>query len=175
MGGNSAQPPPLPLFFFSLKLECDKLASEKSEMQRHYVMVSQPQGPAGRDGGPQSPLWHQQLLPEPWPPPQGCARSQGLLSIQPALGPGSVRLAGLAAGPGSGRGAKPPGCSLGLPGPPAVLGSRGGSGCESQELTWGSSRIPPRPHGPGLPGLTPPHPGLAGPRTPGGPPLQGGG
>lgn len=24
----------------SLKLECDKLASEKSEMQRHYVMVS---------------------------------------------------------------------------------------------------------------------------------------
>lgn len=23
----------------SLKLECDKLASEKSEMQRHYVMV----------------------------------------------------------------------------------------------------------------------------------------
>ena len=32
----------LPLFFFSLKLECDKLASEKSEMQRHYVMVSQP-------------------------------------------------------------------------------------------------------------------------------------
>ncbi|XP_010022043.1 PREDICTED: amino-terminal enhancer of split-like, partial [Nestor notabilis] len=24
--------------FFSLKLECDKLASEKSEMQRHYVM-----------------------------------------------------------------------------------------------------------------------------------------
>lgn len=27
---------PLP----SLKLECDKLASEKSEMQRHYIMVS---------------------------------------------------------------------------------------------------------------------------------------
>lgn len=25
---------------FSLKLECDKLASEKSEMQRHYIMVS---------------------------------------------------------------------------------------------------------------------------------------
>lgn len=24
----------------SLKLECDKLASEKSEMQRHYIMVS---------------------------------------------------------------------------------------------------------------------------------------
>lgn len=27
-------------FFPSLKLECDKLASEKSEMQRHYIMVS---------------------------------------------------------------------------------------------------------------------------------------
>lgn len=25
----------------SLKLECDKLASEKSEMQRHYIMVSE--------------------------------------------------------------------------------------------------------------------------------------
>lgn len=31
---------------FSLKLECDKLASEKSEMQRHYVMVRT--GPAAR-------------------------------------------------------------------------------------------------------------------------------
>lgn len=29
----------------SLKLECEKLASEKTEMQRHYVMVS---GPAGQ-------------------------------------------------------------------------------------------------------------------------------
>ena len=27
--------------FFSLKLECEKLAQEKTEMQRHYVMVSQ--------------------------------------------------------------------------------------------------------------------------------------
>lgn len=28
------------LFFpYSLKLECEKLASEKTEMQRHYVMV----------------------------------------------------------------------------------------------------------------------------------------
>ena len=25
---------------FSLKLECEKLANEKTEMQRHYVMVS---------------------------------------------------------------------------------------------------------------------------------------
>ena len=25
---------------FSLKLECEKLATEKTEMQRHYVMVS---------------------------------------------------------------------------------------------------------------------------------------
>lgn len=27
-------------FFPSLKLECEKLASEKMEIQRHYVMVS---------------------------------------------------------------------------------------------------------------------------------------
>ena len=27
-------------FCLSLKLECEKLASEKTEMQRHYVMVS---------------------------------------------------------------------------------------------------------------------------------------
>lgn len=26
--------------YFSLKLECEKLASEKIEIQRHYVMVS---------------------------------------------------------------------------------------------------------------------------------------
>lgn len=31
----------------SLKLECEKLLSEKTEMQRHYVMVSPPRsGPA---------------------------------------------------------------------------------------------------------------------------------
>lgn len=28
-------------FRFRLKLECEKLASEKTEMQRHYVMVSE--------------------------------------------------------------------------------------------------------------------------------------
>jgi hypothetical protein len=28
------------LYFFSLKIECEKLAQEKTEMQRHYVMVS---------------------------------------------------------------------------------------------------------------------------------------
>lgn len=27
------------IFLLSLKLECEKLASEKTEMQRHYVMV----------------------------------------------------------------------------------------------------------------------------------------
>lgn len=27
-------------YCFSLKLECEKLASEKIEIQRHYVMVS---------------------------------------------------------------------------------------------------------------------------------------
>ena len=26
--------------YFSLKMECEKLASEKTEMQRHYVMVN---------------------------------------------------------------------------------------------------------------------------------------
>ncbi|EAW62628.1 transducin-like enhancer of split 4 (E(sp1) homolog, Drosophila), isoform CRA_b [Homo sapiens] len=28
--------------YHSLKLECEKLASEKTEMQRHYVMVRKP-------------------------------------------------------------------------------------------------------------------------------------
>lgn len=31
---------PLSLSFHSLKLECEKLATEKTEIQRHYVMVS---------------------------------------------------------------------------------------------------------------------------------------
>lgn len=30
---------PTPHLLPSLKLECEKLASEKTEMQRHYVMV----------------------------------------------------------------------------------------------------------------------------------------
>lgn len=30
---------PMPRILPSLKLECEKLASEKTEMQRHYVMV----------------------------------------------------------------------------------------------------------------------------------------
>lgn len=49
------------LFFwlFSLKLECDKLASEKSEMQRHYVMVRTGPGGAGvRVGAPVLPSRH---------------------------------------------------------------------------------------------------------------------
>ena len=29
-----------PAFCCSLKMECEKLAQEKTEMQRHYVMVS---------------------------------------------------------------------------------------------------------------------------------------
>jgi len=29
-----------PVFCCSLKMECEKLAQEKTEMQRHYVMVS---------------------------------------------------------------------------------------------------------------------------------------
>lgn len=39
----------------SLKLECDKLASEKSEMQRHYVMVKFPWGPGAGVGDPRLP------------------------------------------------------------------------------------------------------------------------
>lgn len=31
----------LSLYFYSLKLECEKLATEKTEIQRHYVMVSE--------------------------------------------------------------------------------------------------------------------------------------
>lgn len=38
-------PFPPALCLLSLKLECDKLASEKSEMQRHYVMVTAPGSP----------------------------------------------------------------------------------------------------------------------------------
>lgn len=38
-------------WLFSLKLECDKLASEKSEMQRHYVMVRTGPGSRARVGG----------------------------------------------------------------------------------------------------------------------------
>ncbi len=34
----------------SLKLECDKLASEKSEMQRHYIMVSLHRTPSPPEG-----------------------------------------------------------------------------------------------------------------------------
>lgn len=37
----TASPPP---FLLSLKVEYDKLASEKTEMQRHYVMVSDSPG-----------------------------------------------------------------------------------------------------------------------------------
>ena len=52
MGGKENGIPtfrPLP----SLKLECEKLASEKTEMQRHYVMVrgsSYWVGGSGEDG-----------------------------------------------------------------------------------------------------------------------------
>lgn len=53
---RSTLPPPvcgfLTIFWlFSLKLECDKLASEKSEMQRHYVMVRTGPGSRARAGG----------------------------------------------------------------------------------------------------------------------------
>lgn len=39
MWGVARQPPCLSNLLLSLKLECEKLASEKTEMQRHYVMV----------------------------------------------------------------------------------------------------------------------------------------
>lgn len=43
-GGFSLSLPPSlssSLYFYSLKLECEKLATEKTEIQRHYVMVSE--------------------------------------------------------------------------------------------------------------------------------------
>lgn len=39
MGCGETIPPFLSNLPASLKLECEKLASEKTEMQRHYVMV----------------------------------------------------------------------------------------------------------------------------------------
>jgi len=52
--GDQVSPPVcgfLTVFWlFSLKLECDKLASEKSEMQRHYVMVRTGPGSRGQGG-----------------------------------------------------------------------------------------------------------------------------
>lgn len=39
MGCGKATPLFCLIFLLSLKLECEKLASEKTEMQRHYVMV----------------------------------------------------------------------------------------------------------------------------------------
>lgn len=89
-----AAPSLLPLCVPSLKLECDKLASEKSEMQRHYVMVRP-----------------EPLPPEPLPP-----GGRQLREPESSRLPFS-RPTGLAARLGSGRGAKPPGCSPGLPGP----------------------------------------------------------
>ena len=41
---------PMPRLLPSLKLECEKLASEKTEMQRHYVMVRRVVK-TGRGGG----------------------------------------------------------------------------------------------------------------------------
>lgn len=42
--GTSPEPEPAPPCSRSLKVEYDKLANEKTEMQRHYVMVSGQQG-----------------------------------------------------------------------------------------------------------------------------------
>lgn len=39
LGGDRENGAPMPCLLSSLKLECEKLASEKTEMQRHYVMV----------------------------------------------------------------------------------------------------------------------------------------
>ena len=39
LGGGRESGAPMPCLLPSLKLECEKLASEKTEMQRHYVMV----------------------------------------------------------------------------------------------------------------------------------------
>lgn len=42
---------PKPRLLPSLKLECEKLASEKTEMQRHYVMVRGLSRQKGRQEG----------------------------------------------------------------------------------------------------------------------------
>lgn len=46
------------LYYYSLKLECEKLATEKTEIQRHYVMVSELHLKGGVRWGV-SPLNHQ--------------------------------------------------------------------------------------------------------------------
>ena len=40
-GGLSDLSSVIMFYFYSLKLECEKLATEKTEIQRHYVMVSE--------------------------------------------------------------------------------------------------------------------------------------
>lgn len=127
--GVSPAPTPCPMFFFSLKLECDKLASEKSEMQRHYVMVSLLRPRGWGWGSPDRPA-PPAAAAETWPPPLGSVRIQG-----PPCWPGcrprrrwSCQTAGLQPGP-----ARSPGC-------PWQQAEE--AGCGSQELTWGISRIP---------------------------------
>lgn len=62
-------------FRFRLKLECEKLASEKTEMQRHYVMVSEPAlvirfVEYSRANGSHSSVWFQSRIQ-----PQQCSGS----------------------------------------------------------------------------------------------------
>lgn len=56
---------PMPFLLPSLKLECEKLASEKTEMQRHYVMVRRLECQGGGSGA------------------QGLARSENTWAVNP--------------------------------------------------------------------------------------------
>lgn len=77
-GGLSLPLPPSlssSLYFYSLKLECEKLATEKTEIQRHYVMVSELHLKGGGRWGV-SPLNHQRM------------HSPGMLGLPCAVWPG---------------------------------------------------------------------------------------
>uniref|UniRef100_A0AAY4EC77 Groucho/TLE N-terminal Q-rich domain-containing protein n=1 Tax=Denticeps clupeoides TaxID=299321 RepID=A0AAY4EC77_9TELE len=65
--------------YHSLKLECEKLASEKTEMQRHYIMVSQQQLQHLSHHAPGIPL-------TPHPSGLSLGASSGLLALTGALG-----------------------------------------------------------------------------------------
>lgn len=96
----------------SLKLECEKLVSEKTEMQRHYVMVSSPLAPCP----PKHPRCCSEAAPggaEPSPSPPCRGRLAGALlgAGRGAQGPGRSRPQFLAAA----------GCSAGAAAAPCCL------------------------------------------------------
>lgn len=100
----------------SLKLECEKLLSEKTEMQRHYVMVSPPRR---ADPPPRVPL--HDLSPSPSPPrdPALKAGSQvGVDAVSLSLNFVYSLLFGLL-------GAPPPAPWVGAGSPPGAVGLTG--------------------------------------------------